>query len=232
MTPDETSLIESVPALVKKKIPNDPEELVGAFTEALDLSQKLLDRRQKYHDKMFKILEILPALKEYFDFVDLEIREGLTWEEASQRGELRSGFTQAEREREKQFWELMSEKSQFSIALRQLEDHRLKAIRLKALDMGIPLRGDDQPATGFRHSDDYRSVWKDGQKFILTTSQAAVIECLHENYENETPDVGQERLIHASGTSATRLQDIFKGSKDAYRALVVSKRKGTYRLDI
>ena len=50
MTPDETSLIDSVPALVKKEIPDDPEELVGAFTEALDLSQKLLHRYQKYHD--------------------------------------------------------------------------------------------------------------------------------------------------------------------------------------
>jgi hypothetical protein len=43
-----------------------------------------------------------------------------------------------------------------------------------------------QPANGFDHSDDYRSIRFDGEGFILTPNQALVVEALHEAHKQGT----------------------------------------------
>ena len=109
----------------------------------------------------------------------------------------------------------------------------MKPLRLKALDLGVPLPGNVQGETAFRAGDDYRCVWKDGQEFTLTTSQAAVIQCLHEHHERGTPDVGQVHLLDRAGVRSKRLTHVFKNNMTAWKTLVATgDRKGTYRLDI
>jgi len=93
----------------------------------------------------------------------------------------------------------------------------------------IPV-SDDGP---FHHSPDFRSVSLNGQEFALTTSQAKVVECLWENYENRTPDVSQDYLIETVlDSTQSRLKDVFKNS-DAWGTLIAPGRtRGTFRLNI
>ncbi len=89
------------------------------------------------------------------------------------------------------------------------------------------------PQQGFTNSSDYRSVNLDGRVFPLSTSQAAVVQVLHENYCNGTPDVSGERLLGAAGSSGSRLRDAFKSNMEAWKALIVrSRRRGAFRLNL
>ena len=85
----------------------------------------------------------------------------------------------------------------------------------------------------FKHSRDYRSINKDGQDYTLTTNQAIVIDLLHENYKQGTPDISQTFILDTIGTNTTRLRDVFKDNPEAWNNLVAQgKRKGLYRLNI
>ena len=88
---------------------------------------------------------------------------------------------------------------------------------------------------GFSHSPDYRSVTIKGQTFVLTTNQAAIVQCLHEAYDNGNPELSQAYVFERIGSSALnpRLNDTFKGKSEAKKALIATgKGKGTIRLNI
>ncbi len=80
-----------------------------------------------------------------------------------------------------------------------------------------------------RHSTDFRSVHWFGTDYAFTATQAAAIKLLWEAWEDGTPDVGQETLLEAAGSSGNRLRDVFKDNP-AWQALVVSASRGTFRL--
>ena len=71
------------------------------------------------------------------------------------------------------------------------------------------------------------------QEFHLTPRQAQVVQLLHEQCAQGTPEVGQAFILeHLDLTSTNRLVDVFKGSA-AWNALVVrGQKRGTYRLNM
>lgn len=92
----------------------------------------------------------------------------------------------------------------------------------------------DKP-TPFEHSDDFRTIVKDGKLFRLTPQQAHVIQILWDNWERGIHGVGAAFIIEqvSPDTSTKRLRDIFKGRNlEAYKALIEYVPKGIYRLKI
>lgn len=86
----------------------------------------------------------------------------------------------------------------------------------------------------FRFSPDFRSAYVQGQEFSFTNIQAKVIKCLWREYQNSTPEVGQQYILseEIADTPQIRLRDIFK-NHPAWNTLIVSGRtKGTFRLKI
>ena len=94
---------------------------------------------------------------------------------------------------------------------------------------GVGLR---EEMKGFRHSDDFRSINKDGREFTLTPNQAHVVQMLFEAWENKTPDLGQAHIIEevSPDTSTKRLRDLFKTNLAAWKELIETVKKGTFRL--
>lgn len=82
------------------------------------------------------------------------------------------------------------------------------------------------------HSKDYASVRIRGSLFTLTGSQGAVIRELHEAWENGTPDLTESFLLERLETGSKRLRDTFKSNMPAWKALIASKRKGSFRLNL
>jgi hypothetical protein len=81
----------------------------------------------------------------------------------------------------------------------------------------------------FKYSQDYRTVVIRGRKFCLTPNRARIIEKLHFNYNQGTPEISQVSLLENS----SRLVDSFKTDKEAYRALIAKgNRKGMVKLNL
>ena len=89
-----------------------------------------------------------------------------------------------------------------------------------------------QGSTDFRHSPDYRSVECEGKLYTFTSFQAQVVQILHEQYLNETPEVGKDYILEELGTPSQRLRDIFQYCPDWRELIVPGKKKGTYRLNL
>lgn len=93
-------------------------------------------------------------------------------------------------------------------------------------------------AKQFSHSDDFRSVNKDGIEIPLTSMQAQVIDILWNNFQNGTPDVSQAYIINmvSPDTDADRLRDVCFATKtghETYQTLIEpGKTKGTIRLKL
>lgn len=88
------------------------------------------------------------------------------------------------------------------------------------------------PALDARHSVDFRSVRWFGIDYTFTPTQAAVVKSLWENWENETPDVGQDAILEGAGSECDRLRDLFR-NHPAWGTLIVptgSANARTYRL--
>ena len=103
-----------------------------------------------------------------------------------------------------------------------------------AADLGKQSRDLESQSGLFTRSPDYRSVNLRGRQYFLRPLRAQVVEILHENYLQGTPDVGQHTLIVLINREYVyeRLRDIFRDS-DAWGELIVTgKTKGTFRLNI
>lgn len=85
-----------------------------------------------------------------------------------------------------------------------------------------------------RHSPDYRSVDWFGQSYTFTTTQAACVAALWEAWEQGTPTMGQEAVLEAAGSSARRLDHVFRDGESqphpAWGTMIVPAGRGSYRL--
>jgi hypothetical protein len=83
----------------------------------------------------------------------------------------------------------------------------------------------------FSASDDYRSIVFRGPHYTVTLDQATIISTLHKAALSGHPDVSKGKLLAAVERETSRISDIFRGSP-LWKTLVISIRKGTYRLNI
>ena len=227
---DETdkALIKSAEELIKKAIPDDPKGLRAAYKEALDLRKQLEDKRQPYQEKLNKLLEILPQLKQYLDLMDLEMREGLTLEEDSQLAKLWSYFTPADKERAKQIDELCSTERALTGTLIILDHYRLRPIRLEAFDKDIELDVQFE----VHDKENYTSFTVSGTPYEVGPPQGKAIKLLHEKGMKGHPDVPIADIKKAMGLpQKSDLRDSFR-KKGLWRTLIVIKKNTTCRLSI
>ena len=77
------------------------------------------------------------------------------------------------------------------------------------------------------HSDDFRSISIRDIKYNLTESQSLVIKYLYEHFLRGTPEITSQKIIshideERGINTSSRLVDIFKHNKSAYKNLIVS----------
>jgi len=222
------ALVKSAAELIKKDIPEDSKGLLAAYKEALDLRKQLEDKHQPYQEKLNKFLEILPLLKQFFDLVDLEMREGLTSEGASQKAELWSNFTPADKERAKQIDELCRTKGELTGTLIILDEYCLKLIRLKALDKDIELDVQFE----VHDKENYTSFTFDGKRYDVGSPQGQAIKLLHKAGGAGRPDVPIPDIRRVMGLpQRSVLRDSFRRT-GLWRTLIVINKKKTCRLSI
>jgi len=222
------ALIKSVEDLMKKDIPDDPKGLLEAYKEASDLKQQLEDKRQQHHERIIKILEILPHLKPYFDLRILEAQEdGLTFEEHAHLGELWSSFTSADKERVKGIDELY--RTRGALPTFKLDRDRLRAIRLKAFDQNIVL---DEVKFEVHDKENYTSFTFDGKRYDVGSPQGQAIKLLHEEGGAGRLDVPIADIKKVMGLpQGSALRDSFR-KKGLWKTLIVINKKTTCRLSI
>lgn len=89
----------------------------------------------------------------------------------------------------------------------------------------------DVSVKGFKHSEDYRMVVKDGEEFHLTLYQSRAIEKLHKAQKDGLPMMHQARILEGIETCSKRLRDVFRSNMRAFRVLIArGVRRGTFGL--
>lgn len=78
-------------------------------------------------------------------------------------------------------------------------------------------------------SDDYRSIKFKGQTYRLTRSQSQMFKVLYAALQKGHPDVDKDALLKAIQNETSRVRDTWRKSP-LWKTLIVSQRKGTYRL--
>jgi len=113
------------------------------------------------------------------------------------------------------------------------------AIRFGELPESCPVaiacrQASQQPEVipAFTHSEDYRTVTLNGSEFVLTPNQAAVVQLLYEAHRNGTPALGQAYLLERTGSSGSRVRDVFKTGQAWGNLLGPGQRRGTIRLKL
>lgn len=86
-------------------------------------------------------------------------------------------------------------------------------------------------SSGFVPSQDYHYIEFRGEEYHLGDIQARIIEQLHDASQSHNPWVHGKTLIYDAGSEASRLRDLFK-KKHTWDGLVVSNKRGSYRLNI
>ncbi len=212
----------------KAAIPEDDQRLVNEIEEVQEWLTQVEEEMERFY-------ELAPKVKRYFELYHQELLENrrspkyvedvLTGDEVVESHLVRRSFRKFDTQ-------IYGDVAKFNYPLNHFRT-RLDLLRFEATKRGISLPRSIQGETAFRAGDDYRCVWKDGQEFTLTTSQAAVIRCLHAHHENKTPDVSQEYLLDRAGVSSRRIAHVFKNNMTAWKTLVATgDRKGIYRLNI
>jgi hypothetical protein len=84
----------------------------------------------------------------------------------------------------------------------------------------------------FHHSPDYRSVRLGHRTYAATKAQAVVVQVLHRAWLDGCPDVGDEYLRKAAGTTSDRLRDVFRAGDLWGNVIVAGSTRGTRRLAI
>lgn len=83
----------------------------------------------------------------------------------------------------------------------------------------------------FTASVDYRSVRYKGNTFTLTRNQSTIVRLLHSAHTGGHPDVDKDRLLSVVERETSQVRNLFRNSP-LWKTLVVSKRRGTYRLSL
>ena len=91
--------------------------------------------------------------------------------------------------------------------------------------------GETPSRSNTAHSPDFRSVRWFGTEFTFTTTQAACIKILWENWERGTPVISEVTILDEAGSSGDRLRDVFrKGKHPAWGPLIKPAQKGAFQL--
>ncbi len=86
------------------------------------------------------------------------------------------------------------------------------------------------PAAELLRGPEFRSVRWGGECFSFTAPQARAVQALYAAWEAGTPDVPDTTALHACGSEAAKLADVFRGSA-AWRTLIIEGgTRGTHRL--
>jgi hypothetical protein len=102
-----------------------------------------------------------------------------------------------------------------------------------AAEQGSRARPSVQKPEGLSHSEGYTSVTKPGgQHFTLTKEQGRVIERFDKAWMSGNPDLSASSILSMLERETSRLQDIFRSSPGAWKALIKRTRKGVYRLNL
>lgn len=83
----------------------------------------------------------------------------------------------------------------------------------------------------FEHRDGYKEIDLQGRTFHLGSCQAKVVRILHEAARAGAPWRHGKAVLGEAGSSCSRMADLFKTQKD-WRTLILSDRKGRYRLNL
>lgn len=83
----------------------------------------------------------------------------------------------------------------------------------------------------FIASRDYSEVRCNGHRFQLGPIQAAVVQALHRGAQAGQPWQNGKSILSEARSKSLRMSDVFK-SKDNWRDLIRSDRRGNYRLNI
>jgi hypothetical protein len=102
------------------------------------------------------------------------------------------------------------------------------------LEKSVPANTGNADETKPRHSLDFTSVNWFGTEYTFTPSQGRVVEFLWKAWENRTPDVRYDSTIKdAADVDSASLPMLFdKGKHPALEKMIVSKKKGSYRLQV
>ena len=95
----------------------------------------------------------------------------------------------------------------------------------------LPTPPNNPEGDTFSVSEDYRSVRFKGERHATTRFQAIMIRVMHEAHMAGHPDVGAMKLLEAIENETSDVRNTFRNSP-LWNTLVVSKRKGTYRLNL
>lgn len=95
-------------------------------------------------------------------------------------------------------------------------------------------RPDDKPeaaGSGVVHSTDFRSIRWFGVLYTFTTTQAACVKVLWQNWEQGTPVISEVTILDEAGSAGHRLRDVFdKGNHPALGTMITSAGKGAFQL--
>jgi hypothetical protein len=83
----------------------------------------------------------------------------------------------------------------------------------------------------FVPSEDYRSILFKDKPYTLTRGQSVIVKLLHQAHLKGTPDLDKQTLLSAIEAETSQVKDSFRNSP-LWKELIVSRRRGTYRLNI
>lgn len=109
----------------------------------------------------------------------------------------------------------------------------LRTIHKNEPDASVAMEPPGTQRSEIGHSADYHSVRWYGERHTFSHQQAAVVALLWEAYENGTPNLSQEHLLDKSGSSGSRLRDVFRENgamNAAWNTMIVESRRGVFHL--
>ena len=115
-----------------------------------------------------------------------------------------------------------------------LEEHKLQfeeTYDITEADVPKQKQKEKCQLESFRASEDYRHILFKGKEYHMGEFQGKIIEMLHDAAMSRNPWVHGKTLIYESGSSASRMRDIFK-SKPEWKKLITSNERGLYRLNV
>lgn len=156
-----------------------------------------------------------------------------------------TGFTSWEEIRNKQYGPVVAAleglNDELGYAVRSVEAallmHGYDRVKLVGANLAHAATGSDaaEPSPPLEanaaHSTDFRSVRWFGERFTFTTTQAACIRILWQNWEQGTPVISELTVLDSAGATCDRLRDVFnKGKHPAWGTLVRPAVKGAFCL--
>ena len=111
-------------------------------------------------------------------------------------------------------------------------DLLIKKNEKQALQILIKPKRKSRKGPAFIHSNDYREVEINGSKFLLGARQAMVIRMLHDAALAGSPWQNGKSLLKDAQSMSNRMHDLFKSKGPDWSRLMISDRKGLYRLAI